>query len=276
MTTDHRAQRAPRDDSEVFRAVLIEDARKRAGDHPAIDTLVDYLTDVLEPEADEKVLDHLAACRECVTVVLDLEPLVTPDAAPEGVADLELEAAWRDLQARIKAPNRLEDSGPGSRPLRAPRWTAALAASLLLAVVGLSSWVYLLQRSSVGLRHQVARLSRPQVNPPIVYLDEITRSEPAGAVAELASDQPFVLLIVIPGTPEVFSSYEALLTDDQGGIVWRGAGLELSEEGTLRMRLPRELLPAGDYRVQIQGVGGDPTGELREIVIDTSLRVVYK
>lgn len=256
----------PMADSEVFRQVLIEDAKERAGEHPELDTLIEYLADELDPEAQDRVQEHLAGCRSCTQKLLDLEPLVIPDAIPEGVADLQLEAAWRDFQSRAQAPE------PVSRSAFFPRWPAALAASLLVAVVGLSAWVNQLQRTTVDLRRQVAELSQPQVNPPIVYLDEVTRSEPSGAVAELPSDQSFVLLIVIPSAPEAYSSFEALLTDSTGDEVWSGEGLELSEEGTLRLRLPRDLLPAGDYQVVIRGVAGDQ----REKVIESSLRVLYR
>ncbi len=262
MTTDHRAQR---DDSEVFRAVLIEDARKRAGDHPALDTLVDYLTDVLEPEADERVLDHLAACRECVTVVLDLEPLVTPDEVPEGVADLELEAAWRDLQARIQAPNRLEDSGPGSRPFRAPRWTAALAASLVLAVVGLSAWVSLLQRSSVDLRQQVAELSRPQVNVPVFYVDELTRGSKQGVIeVEVPPEASYFVLIFASAEFGDYDTYEIEFFNADGEEELRTTGLKVSDSGGLRLGLSRGVLPGGEYLIRLHARDGEELIQLDE------------
>jgi hypothetical protein len=263
-------------DSHVFKDVLIEDARARAGDHPGLDALVDYFAGGRDPESEDRIRDHFAGCPECAAKALDIQILMEPDGAGQsGVADLEIESAWRALQSRLQTPVGFEES-IDSRPRGAGRWPMALAASLLVATVGLSVWVSSLLDSKAELRGQVAELSEPRVNPPIVYLDGITRSEPAGSLVTFAPGQPFALLIAIPSTPDFYSSYEAVLSDDAGAIVWSGEGLELSEESTLRLWLPRTLLAEGSYELRIRGLGEDRVASSEEPVITALLRVVYR
>lgn len=271
MRTDHKS------DSEVFRAVLIEDARARAGEHPELDALVDYLADALDSDSNERIRDHLVACPDCATAVLDLETLMQPDApAQDRVADLGIESAWRALEPRLADSLEAEMSKAGAGAHGGSRWPMALAASLLVATVGLSVWVSQLLESKADLSEQVAGLSAPQVNPPIVYLDGVTRSEPGARVVTFSPQQPFALLIAIPSAPELFSSYEAVLTDSADTVVWSGNGLELSEESTLRLWLPRVLLPEGDYEIRIRGLGVDPAAPPTEPVVATPLQVVYQ
>lgn len=269
MKTDHTS------DNEAFRETLIEEARGRAGDHPGVDSLVDYLGGSLDADSEERIRDHLVACPECASATLDLDSLMQPDEANrEDVADLEIESAWRALAARIEPDTRSREVA-AARSAGLPRWAVAVAASLLVATVGLSVWVSQLLEARAELSDRVAALSQPQVNPPIVYLDAVTRSEPSGIETEIAPNQPFVLLIAIPSAPELFSSYEAAITDASDAVIWSGDGLVLNEEGTLRLWLPRTLLPEGDYQVRIRGLGADSSAaEDAEIV--TLLRVVHR
>lgn len=253
MTTDHQ------DDSEVFRAILIEDALERAGDHPELDELVDYLTDALQPDADERVRDHLAACRECATAVLDLDPLVKPDAAPEGVSNLGLEAAWRGLQSRIRAAE------TSSRAPGVSRWPVALAASLLVAVVGLSVWVNQLQRSTADLEQQVAQLSRPQVNLPLFYVDELTRSSRRDLIEiEVPPAASYFVLIFASPDLGTHENYEVRFLDTEGKDVFRSGDLQLSDSGGLRLGLPRGLLPEGEYLIRLRAADGTGQQSIEE------------
>ncbi|MCP4898324.1 MAG: hypothetical protein GY906_15225 [bacterium] len=241
MTTNHK------NDSEVFRAVLIEEVRARGGDHPEINTLVDYLTGALDPKADGRVQDHLAACHECATKVLDLEPLVEPDAVPEGVADLELETAWRDLRSRIRASENVR------RSTVARRWSTALAASLLVATAGLSVWVSQLQQATTDLRQQIVEFSKPQVNLPVFYVDELTRSSNRGLVAiEVPLEASYFVLIFSSAEVGSYEHYELVFANSEGTEVMRSGGLKESDSGGLRLGLARGALPAGDYLIRLE------------------------
>ncbi len=264
MSTDHTS------DTDVFRRVLIAAAQTRAGEHPELDAMIAYLKDELEPEQDDAIQEHLAGCRECGRKALDLAELVTPDGSSGVVADLEKESAWRGLRSQLESTSELRTpltASPHGRRL----WMAA-AATFLVSTLGLLFSVTQLRESNSGLEQQVARLTRPRVNPPIVYLDEITRSDPSAATAALSTDQPFVLFIAILSAPDAYSSFAAELTNERGEVVWSGSELSLSEEETLRIRLPRELLPEGDYAMRVQGVSDDAS----ETLIRTRLRIQHK
>ena len=233
---------------------MIEDALERAGEHPELDTLVDYLSDTLDEDQDERMRDHLAACKQCGAKVLDLEPLVNPEAPPEGVADLALEVAWKDLKSRMQVAQ-APRSAPG-----AARWPMALAASMLVGVVGLSVWVTELRRSTGQLREQVAGLSRPQVNLPLFYVDELTRSSTNEATpVEVPAEAMYFVLIFSSAEFGGYDSFELDFTDAEGREVLRSTGLELSESGGLRLGLSRDVLPADEYRIRLSALdGGEP------------------
>lgn len=243
MTTDHR------DDSAALRAALIADAQERAGEHPDLDTLVDYLAEGLDPEAEEGVRDHLAACRDCIDVVLDLEPLSTPDKAPGAVADLEIESAYRELQSRLGTPK---------TPSRLPSypWALPLAASLLVATVGMSIWVGHLTQTRADLRRQVAHLSQPQVNVPVFYLDELTRSsESEVSEIEVPSGAGSFVLMVSSSELDQQREYELAFFDAEGREFLRTTGLTVSDSGGLRLGLSQSVLPPGDYRIELRAAG---------------------
>lgn len=247
------------DDSEAFRTALIEVVRAPAGGHPELDTLVDYHTDALDSKADDQVRDHLAACRECATAVLDLEPLVLPEAVPTGVADLGLETAWRDLRSRIRA---LEN---GSRLPGVSRWAAALAASLLVATVGLSVWVSQLRQTTADLRRRVAEFSKPQVNQPVFYVDELARSSGQDLIEiEVPPEASYFTLIFASAALGVHEEYQLVFANAEGEEILRASGLRESDSGGLRLGLSRNVLPAGDYLIRLQASDGSASQQLDE------------
>ncbi len=153
----------PVSDSPALAAMLAEAAASRVGDHPEVEELARYFDDALPPEAEARVQDHLVACRTCTRTLLDLEPLMSPGPrTAEGVADLEVAAAWRELKARAG------ETEARSPRVASQRWLAAVAASFLVATLGLSAWV-------AQLRGTVSELSTPQSNFEILYF-ESTRS----------------------------------------------------------------------------------------------------
>lgn len=232
-------------DAEALVAALAEEAAERAGDHPRLDELADYLAGDLDPEVEARIQDHLVACRTCTTQLLDLETLSQPDPQPaDGVADLALAAAWREQKSRIG-----EIDGARRRQ-RTMRWVSAVAASFFVATVGLS--VHVSQ-----LRQTIAGLEAPEINPQVAYLDaSATRSGADPVTVELGADDRSLLLTLTP-TGSVWPDYEVRVLSVSGTEVWDGRGFVPSEFGTLRLRMPRALLPEGDYEVRLHGLDGD-------------------
>ena len=240
------------DQSETLRSVLIDEAESRAGGHPGLEKLTRYCDGALETNDEERVSDHLAACRSCAEQLLELEPLMRPaDPPAAGVSDLEIEAAWRRLQAKAEA-------APTARPAPQPRWAMALAASLGLAALALGLWALRLQQANDGLRRQVADASRPTVNLPVLYLADVTRRGEAPEVTvEVPESAGLFALFVSVMEPTPADEYEVRFLDGAGEVVLRSDGLVISEDGGLRMALPRGRIEPGEYRILLRARRGD-------------------
>ncbi len=249
MTSTNRAM----SDEQALAAVLADNAAARSGDHPRLDELADYLAGALAPEAEARVQDHLVACRACAARLLDLEPLAEPGPeTAEGVADLAVAAAWREQKSRIAAFE------AARRRRLTLRLVSAVAASFFVATVGLGSYV-------TQLRQTVATLEAPEVNVPIAYLDAAgTRSTAPAATVDLAAgDRSLILTLTPPPGTESWPGYEVEVLSASGSEVWSGGGLVLNDFGTLRLRMPRTLLPAADYKVRLHGADGDRREQLQ-------------
>lgn len=245
--------------AEVLADVLAQEAREAAGleatkppqvaEHLAVDELLDYHAGRLDPEAQDRVQDHLVACRQCTALLLDLEPLTRPDTRePGGTRDLALVAAWRELVGRLRAEE--------LPTLRLPRFVYPLAASLLLAVVGLGSWVGVLHRKNDELRRGAAS----EANIPLYQPEPQTRAAPiegsgAEAVApnviELGPKTPRFVLVFTP-SPE-YEEYEVEASrSGRWQVLVRGLTLQ-EADGILTLALSREALPPGDHALRLYG-----------------------
>ena len=255
----------PMGSSDALRAVLHEEARARAGPHPEMEDLADYLGGALDGEAEERLRDHLVGCRECADRVLEMRPLMQPDERPEpGVADLEIEAAWRRLQDRTAADRAV--AGP-SRALR------ALAASLAVAALALGLWVGRLQQINQALRSRVAEASAPVPNLPAFYLNGATRAADAvDRTLDVPRAAPSFALFFSIAEAEADGEYGVRFFDPGGGLVLESDGLVMSDSGGLRLGLPRDLLPAGVYRVVLRARRG---GEW-EVQREYQLKIDYR
>lgn len=98
--------------------------------------------------ADEaaRTLAHLAACPACRAFVEELRESQGMLAALAG-EPLDPEAL-----ARIRRAVRRRIEAEGRRPVRAPAWALALAAGLVLAVVGAAIWLRGIAPGGTGLR----------------------------------------------------------------------------------------------------------------------------
>lgn len=140
----------PMTDMEALTAVLAEWARESAGPDPEAEELLDYLEGRLSAEADREMERRLVASPSATRKLLDLAAIAEAGAAAEAAgaqepADLAVHAGWRDLQARL--PRR---SAGAERPRRLQAGLLALAATLLLAVLALGTWVWQLERGSAS------------------------------------------------------------------------------------------------------------------------------
>jgi hypothetical protein len=249
----------------ILAAVLAEEARAAAGGHPGPDELLDYHAGRLAPDAEERLRDHLVACRACARKLLELEPLAEPDPGDEdAVADFALNASVRKLEARIRdepgglAPAAASDvRGPGVPKRPSPLPLRALAAVLAVAVVGLTAWAVVLRGATADLRRTLADLERPRPNVAVTYLEPVDSRGTPPAAAELAPGQPFWVLVLIPEDPRSRPEYEVTLLGPAGEELYRERGFEMNDGGGISLSLPRRMGETpGEYRLLLHAVDG--------------------
>lgn len=244
---------------------LAEQQRRSLTSHPPPQELAAYHAGELPPEAEVRILDHLAVCRECSDLLLDLSgfaDLKPPAGVPE-LTDAQVERDWQALRKRMGEGEGREDEerrvaavvpirpvGPAARPARTSSVWLPVAASLL-AVLGFSFGLY-----------QSTRVGQPW-SPAIIPLsNEVQRSGEGGAVEQITSREGAILSLYFD-TEETYPGYEA-------EIVGR-ATVEVTppkEEGLpVALVIPRGFLKRGRYDIDLYGVKGSQRALVEEYQI---------
>lgn len=236
---------APSTDRDALTAALAEQARSDAPEmpEPEPDELLDYLAGRLAPEDEQRIARQLVADPAAARALLDLAEIQAAGAtAGERPAELVVLAGWREIRDGLQG--RL--SGAPPRFHRLSKLLPAIAASLLMATVGLGSWVWRLQGE---LRHPVANLRSLELasgsragNDPVVEL-------PLGAPLRLVLDPA-----------ERCPGYAVGLEGPRPGDRQTIEGLERSEGGQVSVLLRR--VEPGSYRLLLTGC--EPRRELEE------------
>jgi hypothetical protein len=237
-------------------------AAQSPGPHLEPDEIAAYRAGELPSDEEERVREHLVLCRDCAELLLDLEALGDPDfGAGEPWSAADAATVWEGVEAGMKQAERatvvpFRRGAPMARP---PRWLHALAACLLLAVVGLSAWV-------VTLRGE---LSRMQPNAPVLdlYPEGSLRRGAASvegvAGTEVPADaQLFTLHLLNPAPQAAHESYEVEILGAGDDPVWRDRSFRPNSTGSFTLALSRRALGTGDYRIRLYGLGAAGTREL--------------
>ncbi len=151
--------------------------------------------------------------------------------------------------------------------MASPRWLQALAASLLVATLGLSLWV-------VSLRRTVADLSRPEPNAPVLDLYAGgTRGEGSPApVLTVSREARFFTLILNSAGHRRYEGYRVEILRTDGEPVWQSREIAPLSFGSFSLTIPRLAAGPGDpgeYRVRLLGT----TGGTEEPIDDYAFRV---
>jgi hypothetical protein len=255
--------------------VLAGEARRRQGPaaHPSLERLTAFHAGELDPAAEDEVQDHLAVCRHCTGLLLDLPAfLETPAGAAGATGDEgddggEPDAEWQAIRGRLPGP--LGPSGhpeQGGRrrepaPAHPPAWTPAaprprrrrllwLAAAALAVLTVPPLWFI------------AWRLAAPTLPPATVDLfpAEVwrgpTETPPPSAPATVhaAATSTTLILRLARDQPNL-----------RFGLELRGAGPSAAESGapvalpvtrvidphTLLLVLARHQLAPGRYRLRV-------------------------
>ncbi len=227
-----------------------------SGPHPGVEEWIAYHGRTLATGEEERLRSHLVTCPECVTLLLDVEAFERPHGEdPDQVSELERVAAWRSFQGALRRQEIREESSAGKPPATPWSQRMAIAASLLVAILGLSAWMAG-QRANSGLRARLDALSAPQANAVIVDLyQEPTRRSGGETATEVPLGSPATLVLYL-SEPQEYADYEVDILDEREETVWSSRGLELDPDFlTVTLALPGGSLPGGEYRIRLYGVG---------------------
>jgi hypothetical protein len=214
-----------------------EKAKGDPEEHPSVETLTAYHTNELSSEENARIQEHLAACRRCAEIVLELDAFLAEPAGGPEVVDFEAAAEWRRLRERMTKEAETVYDQP--RRVAWRRWTPALAAGLTLAVVGLYF------------------LSQP--DRPFTTLDPIgsVRGGPPAETVPLSHD-----LVLRTESDRPYEEYRAEFLDPSTGqLVTEISGLKGNRLSEVLVRVPKSLEP-GEYEIRLFGIPNEREGPI--------------
>jgi hypothetical protein len=232
---------------------VVEEMRSSLGEHPDPEDLLAYHSGQVSDEEADRVREHLALCPTCCDLLLAMESFREFEGETSAEEAAEKAAIWRRLKESISQEKTWLAAGlsPCSRVpyFRRAAIPWALAASLFLAVLGLSAHVASLQK-------QVKDLS---AGPKVVTLVDLlpegerVRGAETGEI-QISKDTPEVVLILNLVDSRPFRSYKVALMDN-AKTIWETAELRPAPDGYFALSVPREGLPADSRRLQVDLYG---------------------
>lgn len=261
-------ERDTRLEATIDRAIqdFVRKERHVMNDHPSVDELVDYQEERLAGETAQRVRRHLARCRECSEDMLELEdwdPEAPVDSALLPTAEKTTET-WRALRRRLeeeaqalsvaRVPVPMPAAVPSSSRSPLLRFLP-LAASILIAVTGIASWL------AGGLTGDGVVGPNPFVFDLVPDGADRIRAAALQEVEVPARLDPLVPRLNL-GDQTPYGGYRAEIVDDSGAVVWWQGDLLRQPAGHFNALIPREQLPPGSYRLRLTGNRGDEEAEL--------------
>jgi len=283
------------DDSEGVAKSLRElasEARRRQGPGAHLDpgTLIAYHRGELTPAAEEDVQEHLAVCRHCARLLLELPSfLEAPDAALE-TADAAAEASWREIRARLPGT-----SAPAGRPgagefgVRRDWWhrSSPVAAAAMLAaavLVAVPLWIIARRLAAPEMPPETIELFAPEAQrgtaePPAFPPATVhARAAATTLLLRLARPQPnlrFRVELLAAGAAGTAGATGATGT---AGTTGTPAGpplpvpaVKVVDSRTLVLVLARRQLAPGQYQLRVLDAdqpSAEPLGDYRLAVVD--------
>lgn len=273
--------------SEVGTEATSDRGVEGGSEHPPARQLSRYALGELAAREVERLRDHLAQCRACSQLVLDLEAL---NESEVGVTAAEAEAwserrpaVWEALRAALPEGDAARPEHDTAWPMPdtagAPRREAsasagrfslpALAAIVLLSV-GLGSLSTILLQGRDGTRPVAGTgLAAPQLFVPSVDLfpPGFSRSGAPPAVRIPAGADIFTVNLHLDDAGH-YPDYRLRILDRGGRELWAGEGLRQTATGSFSVALPRSQLPAGFFRLQVWGLGEGTAEELEHFEVE--------
>ncbi len=286
---------------------LAEGSQAQAGDHLTAEQLDAYHFKELSGDEAERIQDHLALCRECASLLLDLAEFCAPDQEVRAILPLQAESRAAEAERQSSFQPEPQSAPSFFRRLRelfiSLRFVYASAALSLALILLLAVWLRSLKEENRGLiarnaeaarkieetqmqrdqaralseqlEAQVDELTRPQLNVPIIDLPlGSVRSQGDSNMADVElseSDNYFAL--ILPPPDQNYPDYDIEILRQRGESVINERGLQPDKvAGVFKIMLPRALFPPGVYRFNVYGIG---RGE-RTRVSGGAARIRYK
>jgi anti-sigma factor RsiW len=248
---------------------VMSEQRDKLGPPPTPEELAAYVEGTLSAADRERVEEAIAADPAVARTVLDLESFPEVEPAPEWEGLEEPDAGgWQRLRDRLAAegffaapvapvasPERVARPAPRPAPSpfspRAARFGFALAAGFALTTLALGvlvAWLLAARSPGAGVRR----------NPVVASLlpeGEVERGGAQEAVTVPPGAEAIVLSLALLEAPE-HPSLRLEVFDAAERRVWAVGGLEPTAHGGVRVDLPRDLLAAGAYRLELVAAAG--------------------
>ncbi len=251
---------------------LVEATHPEPADHPSPEQWIAYHRGELAAEEEARFQEHLVRCRDCFDLAQAADAFARPDEEPDAGEAQAADALWRQLSPQLAPAAGRPPDAPGAqvprvqsiagrRPARSGwfRPASLLAASLLVALAGMTAW-------SLHLQGLVAALRAPR--PDVTIVEFAGGERPAGAEEKsvAAGSGPW-LLMFFPA--QELPLYRLTVRDATSGRQVLAEVLRPDADGALTLHLPEELA-AGRYRLELADGAGERAGE----VLQTDLLIV--
>jgi hypothetical protein len=264
-------------------AQLACEARRRQGfEHPSPEELIAFRSGELQAASAEVLLDHLAICRDCAQLALEIPAFLLPPSAGEmhAVPDSQSSASWEAFRSRLRAepasppvPARAEPAGerpadavedpldllelPPSASAVAPVWLQprtplamrALAACLAAGVIGLSLWIATHGHSReqsrfVALGPSEQQRSEVSANPETRLVQIRLGAEATGLIFFLPGQRPL---------SQPYPRFRVEFRSADGRTFSPAAAAPVTQQAVVVLLTYRQLAP-GDYLARVLGV----------------------
>ncbi len=259
--------------SNPLRASLKVISEAGRGPHSDPEQLLAYHLGELDAATAEAVEQHLGMCSECSRHVLDMARFLAGDTAAnaERTDELNVERLMRSVtealaaeQADMAAMNETEPppspwlkgrGAPGVHLFTTLGFARAAAVIFAAATAALAGYLV------SSREHSTAGVGLTMANVPVF---ELTTSETRGPgerdTIQLPSDAPGALLVFPLATNQAFARFELTVVEmPSGNVAFRRSDMRRTAGGLLTLVVPRDFLPAGDYRVTIYGLDDGAT-----------------
>lgn len=223
-----------------FRDTLLEliERSPEPMDHPSPDQWLAYQRGELPAEAEARLEEHLARCRDCFDLAAGAAAFAGPEEEGEEV---ETAAVWRLLRPRLDpAPDNVRPISSAA-PRARNRLPYALAATFFLALVGMTVW-------NLQLRAPRANISSVEIL--------AGERDPAGRELSIPAGGPR-LLVFHPA--ENLPTYRLVIRDAATGRELESEELRPDQDLAFNLYLPEGLRP-GRCRLELL----DGAGKVRE------------